>query len=109
MALNENPKTFVIHVVSSSLDSNLNHPDQEAQITFLIVKEFKILDKYSDFTDIFLKEKMMALLEQTKLNKHAIKLKNAQQLSYKPIHSLKLVELKTLKTNIRIHLKIDFI
>lgn len=57
MALNENSKTFVVHVVSSSLDSNLNHLDREIQITSLIAKEFKIPDKYSNFIDIFFKKK----------------------------------------------------
>ena len=35
-----------------------------------------ILDKYSDFVDVFSEEKALVLPEQTDLNKHAIKLED---------------------------------
>ena len=47
---------------------------KKAQITLLVVKEVKILTKYSDFLNIFLKEKALILSEITKLNQHVIKL-----------------------------------
>lgn len=69
----------------------------------------KIPTKYSDFADVFLKEKLLVLPEQTKLNKHAIELDNGKQPPYKPIYSLDPMELKTLKTYIETYLKIEFI
>lgn len=43
------------------------------------------------------------------MNKYVIILVEDKQLSYKPIYSLKLVVLKTLKTYIKTHLKTEFI
>ena len=51
----------------------------------------------------------MVLLERTKLNEHAIDLKDTKQPLYRPIYSLGLVELETLKTYIKINLKTGFI
>ena len=85
------------------------HPAREAQIALLIVKKVKIPTKYSDFSDVFLKEKVSILLEATKLNQHAIELQEGQQPSYGPIYSLGPVELKTLKTYIETNLANDFI
>ena len=85
------------------------HPDREAQIGFLFTKEVKILDEYSDFTNIFLEKKALVLLEHTKSNKHAINLKDDKQPSYRLIYSLGPVKLKTLKIYIKTHLKTGFI
>ena len=46
----------------------------EAQIDLLLVKKVTIPAKNSDFTDIFLEKSVNILLEQTRANKHAIKL-----------------------------------
>ena len=51
----------------------------------------------------------MVLPERIKLNGHAIDLENGKQLPYGPIYSLDLVELETLKTYIKTHLKTGFI
>ena len=48
------------------------------------------------------------LLEQTELNEHAIDLEDGKQPLYKPIYSLRLIELETLKTYIETHLKTGF-
>lgn len=69
----------------------------------------KVLTKYSNFSDIFLKKNILMLLKQIKLNNHAIKLKDDKQSSYRLIYSLNLVELKTLKTYIETYLKTRFI
>ena len=66
----------------------------------LITKKVKILTKYSDFLDVFLKKKTLILSEITKLNQHAIKLQEGQQPPYKLIYSLGLVEFEMLKTYI---------
>ena len=106
--LDENSKTFVIHVTSLSLVSGI-HLDREAQIAFLLIEEVKILDEYSDFTDVFSKEKDLVLLERTKFNEHTIDLEDGKQPPYGPIYSLGPVELETLKTYIETHLKTGFI
>lgn len=49
------------------------------------------------------------LPENIGINEHAIKLEDYKQLSYRPIYSLGPVELKTLKTYIKIYLKSEFI
>ena len=49
------------------------------------------------------------LPEQTKLNEHAIKLEEGKQPFYGSIYSLGPVELETLKTYIKTHLKTGFI
>ena len=65
--------------------------------------------EYSDFANVFLKRSAKVLPERTKINKHAIKLENVKQPPYGPIYSLGLVELKTLKTYIKINLANSFI
>ena len=106
--LDENLETFVVHVVSFNLTPRL-HLDRAAQIASLLAKEVKISDEYSDFADVFSEEKALVLPECTELNKHAIDLENSKQLLYRPIYSLGLVELETLKTYIETHLKTGFI
>ena len=51
----------------------------------------------------------MELPKNTGINKHAIKLQDGKQPPYVPIYSLGLVELETLKTYIKTHLKFGFI
>ena len=72
--LNENIKTFMVHMTSFSLSTISIHPTREAQIVLLIVKEVKILAKYSDFSDVFLEKKALVLPEITKFNQHTIEL-----------------------------------
>ena len=43
-------------------------PAKKAQIALLIAKEVKILTEYSDFSDNFLEEKVLILLEVINLN-----------------------------------------
>ena len=71
IALNEKSETFVVHIASLNLVPRI-HPDREAQIAFLLTEDIKIPDEYSDFTNVFLEEKVLVLLECTELNKHAI-------------------------------------
>ena len=52
------------------------HLAREAQIALLIAEEVKKPNEYSDFADVFSKEKALVLLERTNLNEHAIKLKD---------------------------------
>ena len=108
IALDENSETFNIYVASFNLTPGL-HPDKAAQIAFLLTKKNKILDKYSDFANIFSEKMFLVLSERTKLNEHAIDLENGKQLPYRPIYNLSPVELETLKIYIETHLKTGFI
>ena len=110
VALDENSETFVVYMAFLNLaPASGIHPDKAAQIASLLSKKVKILKEYSDFIDVFLKEKALVLLEQTEFNQHIIKLEEGKQPPYKPIYSLGPVELGTLKTYIKTHLKTGFI
>ena len=96
-ALDENSETFVVHMASFNLTSGI-YPDRAAQIASLLAEEVRILDQYSNFADVFSEAKALVLPECTKLNEHAINLKDGKQPPYGPIYSLGPVELETLKT-----------
>ena len=109
-ALNENIKTFVVHVSFLSLRSKMTiHPARDAQIASLLAEEVTVPAKYSDFANVFLKESTEVLTERTEINEHAIEQENGKQPPYGPIYSLGPVELKTLKTYIEINLANGFI
>ena len=64
----------------------------------------KVFAEYSDFADVFSLDLASELPEHTGINNYAIELFDGQQLPYGPIHSLRLVELETLKAYIEINL-----
>ena len=76
-ALDENSKTFVVYVLSLNVVPGI-YLDKATQIDLLLTKKVKILDKYSDFVNIFLEEKALVLPERTKFNEHIIDLKNGK-------------------------------
>ena len=65
--------------------------------------------EYSDFADVFFLELTSELFEQIEINDHTIKLVDDWQLSYRPIYSLRLIELETLKIYIETNLANGFI
>ena len=75
----------------------------------MLAEEVRIPDEYSDFADVFSEAKALVLPERTELNEHAIDLEDGKQPPYGPIYSLGPVELETLKTYIKTHLKTGFI
>ena len=81
--------------------------ERKAQISLLKAKEapVSIPAKYLDFTNVFSEEIAAVLSKHTKINTNAINLEEDKQPPYGPIYSLGLVELKTLKTYIKTHLK----
>ena len=105
--MDEHVQVFVVHM--TALLTIAIHPARKAQIALLVAKKVKISTKYSDFSDIFSKEKVLILPEPTKLNQHAMKLQESEQLPYRLIYSLGLIELETLKTYIKTNLVNDFI
>ena len=68
-----------------------------------------ILIEYFDFANVFFPELVSELSKHTMINDHAIKLVDDWQLLYKPIYSLKPVELETLKIYIKTNLANGFI
>ena len=114
-ALDKESETFVVHV--AALEALLGsakktiHPTRVAQIAVLKQDEalIKVLPKYADYTDVFSFDLTMELPKNTGINKHAIELQNSKQPLYRPIYSLRPVELETLKTYIITHLKTGFI
>ena len=100
-------KSFVVHI--TFLLTMALYLARKAQIVLLVAEEIKIPIKYSDFSNVFLEKKALILLKAIKLNQHAIKLQKSQQPPYKPMYSLDPVELKTLKTYIKINLVNGFI
>ena len=65
--------------------------------------------KYLNFSDVFLKEKILVLLVATGVNQYAIKLQKSQQSPYDLIYILNLVKFQMLKTYIKTNLANCFI
>ena len=115
--LNIEHKTFIIHVVSLSITSlsstllNAIYSFSRPQIACLIAKEapIKVFDKYVNFADVFFLDLASKLFEYIKINDYAIKMVDSQQSLYKPIYSLRMVELETLKAYIKTNLANKFI
>ena len=109
MALNTNSITFVIYITIWEREKMLMHFKNQAQIkaqvgVLLFNKAFtKILVEYFNYSNVFSAENAAELPENTRINKHAIKLEEDKQPFFKPIYSLGSVKLKTLKTYIKIN------
>lgn len=108
IALDENIDVFIVHLAYLNTEIFLDLT-QKAQIALLIAKKVFILVKYLDFRDIFPKKLAAKLFECFDINKYLINLELGKQSSYKPIYSFSSVELKTLKTYIKINLASGFI
>ena len=110
MTLNENIEIFVVDVSFLCLRSKITiYLARKAHIASLLVEKVTILSKYLNFANVFLKKLANVFSEKTRANAHAIKLKGGKQPPYRPISSLGLVELKTLKTYIETNLANGFI
>lgn len=82
-----------------------------AQIALLIANKVLIEfpKEYTKQTDVFFKKATVELPEHMKINNHSIDLKEYKQPLYKPIYSLELVEMESLKIYIKNNLKNGFI
>ena len=69
----------------------------------------KLPAEYSDFAEVFSSDLASKLFEHIGINDHAIELVKGQQPPYRPIYSLRLVELETLKAYIETNLANGFI
>ena len=112
-ALDEESETFVVHVAAleAPLAGMAIYSSQAAQISALIQNKAptKVPPEYADYADVFSFDLAMELPKNTGINEHTIELQDGKQLPYGPIYSLRPVELETLKTYIKIHLKTGFI
>ena len=77
MALDEKSEIFVVYMVSLNLIPRI-YLDRAAPIVFLLVENVKIPDKYSDFANLFSKEKALVLSERTEPNKYTIDLEDGK-------------------------------
>ena len=95
---------------STLFDADI-YPLYRPQLANLIAKEdsTKVFVKYANFLDVFFLDLSSKLPEHTGINNYAIELINSQQLPYRSIYSLKLVELETLKAYIKTNLASKFI
>ena len=113
-ALDPEHETYIIYIASlcsnplASLDV---HPFREPQISALIAKKAptKVSAKYLNFADVLSPDLATELPKHTEINTHAIDLEEGEQPPYRPIYSLRLVELETLKTYIETNLANGFI
>ena len=113
--LDEESETFLVHVAALEallVSAKMTiHPAQAAQIAVFRQDNTtnNVPPEYADYVDIFSFDLTMKLPENTGINKHTIELQDRKQPPYKPIYSLGPVELETLKTYIKTHLKTGFI
>ena len=87
------------------------HSKKQAQIGALLFDKAptEVLAKYSDYSNIFLLENEVELPKNTKMNEHAIELKEGKQPPFGLIYSLGPIKLETLKTYIKTNLVNGFI
>ena len=109
-AIDVNNKTFVVHVAIRKWEEMPVHSKKQAQVRVLLFDKAptEVPAENSDYSDIFSAENAAELPENTRINKHAIKLEEDKQPSFGPIYNLRLVELETIKTYIKINLANSF-
>ena len=109
--LDENSKTFVVHVAALEAPELAVHSSRAPLLAALQQDKVptEIPPEYADYTDVFSFDLAMELPENTSINENAIELVGGKQLPYGPIYSQNPVELETLKAYIETHLKTGFI
>ena len=110
--LNKNIYTFILYILSLNLKMKIII--YLAKNTRIFLKNIKnilnsITAKDLDFINMFLKNLTIKLFNCLNIKKYIIDKKNYKQLLYKPIYSIRLIELKMLKTYIKINLMNKFI
>ena len=89
----------------------LVHYNNQAQIEILLFDKAltEVPAEYTNYSNVFSAEYVAELSENTRINEHTIKLEEGKQPYFRPIYSLKSVELETLKTYIKTNLANGFI
>lgn len=108
--LNLEDEIFVVHIAFFAIFNNV-YLFCRVKIALLNVNEALIIifPEYYNFINIFFLELIVKLSEHIEINNYAINLVNDKQPPYKSIYSLRLVELETLKTDIKTNLANSFI
>ncbi len=118
VVLDQNSETFVIHVVALEVLTAMpiysfrtsQIQDDPTLATLQYDKTFtEIPAEYSDYANVFSLDLAIELSVNTGMNEHVIKLIDNKQPLYGPIYALSPVELESLKTYIKTHLKTGFI
>ena len=101
---------FLVHIATITSEMNI-HLGRQVQIALLKTKEASVtvLAKYLDYANVFSEIFTAVLLKHIKINTHTINLEEGKQPPYRPIYSLRPVELEILKTYIKINLAYSFI
>lgn len=97
-------EAFVVYSAAFSIMLKI-HQDCKVQIVILIIDKalITILAEYSDFADHFFKKSATILPKHTEIYTYAIDLEKSKQPLYGLIYSLRPMELKTLKSYIKIN------
>ena len=108
--LDPNKEAFVVYIVTITSKMTI-YPEHKAQITLLKAKEapVSVPAEYSDFANVFSEKLTAVLLKHIEINTLAINLKELKQPPYRPIYSLDLLELETLKIYIKTNMASNFI
>lgn len=106
--LNDDDKTFVVHMTAFSVGSNI-YLFQYTQIVLLNIKQAINPTKYLNYSNVFSSDSATELHKYIGINDHSINLIDNKQLSYYLVYSLRLMELETLRTYIKINLANGFI
>ena len=101
----------MVHVAIRKHKEMPIHSKKQAQVGAPLFDKAptEILTEYSDYSNVFSAENVVEFPENTRINEHAIKLEESKQPLFSLIYSLEPVELKTLKTYIKINLVNVFI
>lgn len=97
--MDENLETFVVYILALQAIEGTIYPSRIIQIAVLQwdMAPTKILVKYTDNTDVFLFNLIIALPNNIVINKYTIELVEKKHISYISIYTFSPVELETLK------------
>ena len=101
----------MVHVAIWKREEMPVHSKKQAHIGALLFNKAptEVPAEYSDYSNVFSAKNVAELPENTRMNEHAIELKEGKQPQFGPIYSLGPIKLETLKTYIKINLANGFI
>ena len=112
-------KTFIVYVAIQEQEEMVVDPGKKAQIEAQSKAQVRVLlfnkastkvpAEYFDYSNVFSAKNIAELSKNTGMNEYAFELKEGKQPPFRPIYSLGLVELETLKTYIETNLSNGFI
>ena len=90
MILDDDKKTFVMHVAIQKQEKMLMHSKRETKVKALLFDKafLEVLAEYSDYSNVFSTENIVELPENIGMKKYTIKLEENKQPSFEPIYRL---------------------